>query len=169
MDNVPVALGLAVLVVLYLLMQCWDDRQQVPARGCDKKPHVIVLREGMTSAEAEADNQRSDSGQGVINRQLQAQENDLANLEEYDDFSAVAKYQALEPEVYESHEQYADQLGISNSGASNMTVRSDPNDVVNWVGLRRPDYHSTYAKSDARQVHSEFADQMFARTYYNGI
>ena len=87
----------------------------------------------------------------------------------YDDYSSVAKYAALEPEVFESHNTFADEVGISNSGASTMTLRSDPNDVNKWVGLRRSDYHSIYAKDSARFVPSEYADQMTPSTKYHGL
>lgn len=162
MDSPQIALAVATVVVLILLMSCWDDKPQSRPRSCPKS-RVVVLK-GMDPDDDS--HQRSDWGQGKKSRQLARQNNDLVRLSEYDDYSTVAKYQALEPEVFDSHEQYADQVGVANSGASNMTVRSDPNDVVPWVGLRRPEYHKTFAKSDARQVHSEYSDQMFSKTRY---
>jgi hypothetical protein len=116
--------------------------------------------------EEDDSHQRSDWGTGVKNRELAEQYNDLNNLDSYEDYNHVMQYQALEPEVFDSHQGFSYDIGVSNSGASAMTVRSDPNDVVPWVGLRRPDYHSVYAGDTARVDHSENPDQMFAKTHY---
>jgi hypothetical protein len=110
--------------------------------------------------------QMSSYGTGVKNRQLTQQYANLSDLNSYKSWNEVAQYQSLEPEVFESHNDYAGSIGISNSGASALTMRSDDNNVIPFVGLRRPDYHSTYAGSDARQQHSEFVDQMPAATGY---
>jgi hypothetical protein len=110
--------------------------------------------------------QMSSYGTGVKNRQLAQQYANLSDLKSYESWNEVAQYQSLEPEVFESHDDYAGSIGISNSGASALTMRSDDNNVVPFVGLRRPDYHSTYAGPDARQQHSEFVDQMPASTHY---
>jgi hypothetical protein len=47
-----------------------------------------------------------------------------------------------------------------------MSTRSDDNDVVSWVGLRRPKYDQVYAQPDARVVHSDYPDQMPTATSY---
>lgn len=166
METTTVALCVATLVVAVLLMSCWDSKMQMPAKSCVSEPHAVVMRGGDPDDDS---NQRSDWGSGVVSRELAKQHNELATLDGYDDYAAVTQYQALDPEVFESHESYGDQIGVSNNGASALAIRSDPNDVVTWTGLRRPDYHSVFAASDARTQHSEFADQMFPATRYGGI
>ena len=47
-----------------------------------------------------------------------------------------------------------------------MTIRTDPNDVNPWRGLRRPDYHSVYADSTARVDQSEVPETMYSQTRY---
>jgi hypothetical protein len=164
METVPIALGIATLVVAVLLMSCWDKKPKGSATS-RRSPQVVVLKDIDPDDDS---HQRSEWGSGKKNAQLARQYNDLANMDGYNDYADVTKYQSLDPEVFESHDNYADQIGVSNNGASNLAVRSDPNDVVPWVGLRRPDYHSIYAGKDARVVHSEYADQQFAKTTYGG-
>jgi len=107
------------------------------------------------------DSPMSDYGSGVQESKIKKQYNAVAdNLEAYDGYNAVVQYAALEPEIFESQKEYTENLGMT-SGASALSTRSDPNDVVTWVGLRRPDYHSVYAGSDARVVHSEYPDQLY--------
>lgn len=163
METVTLALGVATLVVIVLLMSCWDNKPRRKAsRG--NRSRAVAAR----GVDADYSHQISSWGSGVKNRQLNQQYNELADLSGYEDYSNVIKYQALDPEVFESHESYGDQIGVANNGASNLAVRSDPNDVVPWMGLRRPDYHSIYAGADSRVEHSEYADQMFPRTTYGG-
>ena len=106
--------------------------------------------------------QISDVGSGVEKRREDLQYEDLKDNVDLmsSDYNDTIKYMSLEPEVFNSHKGYVNDIGITNRGASSLTVRSDPNDIVPWRGLRRPDYYSVYAQADARQQPSEFADQM---------
>ncbi len=160
MDTSTLALAVATIVVVVLLKSCWDakpERKVRPSGSCQKG-----TRSGMDGSVD--DNQISDWGQGVKSRQLARQYNSVGRSG-IDDYDTVIKYTALDPEVFESHAEYAADVGVSTRGASNLTVRSDPNDIVPWVG-RRPDYHSIYPAADARTDSSEYADQMFAKTSY---
>jgi len=156
-----VALSVAILVVLVLLMSCWGAK---PKRKSGNKQSASVNKQSDNANCAAGE--ISTWGQGVKNRELAKQYNDLMSMDGYDDYNSVIQYASLEPEVFDSHESYSGDIGVANSGASNLVVRSDPNDVNPWVGLRRPDYHSVYAGCDARVEHSEYPDEMTAATHY---
>lgn len=166
MDTIAVSLGISVLVVLVLLTSCWTGpkgRRQAPCRDTGA---AILARQRAANAAADEGQFDSDWGTGVKNRQMAAQYQELQNLTGYDDYGQVTQMASLEPDVFSSHEEYTKDINRSTSGASNMAVRSDPNDVVSWVGLRRPNYSSTYPASDARITSSESVDQMPSQTRY---
>jgi hypothetical protein len=156
MDPVVLGLSVAIAVIIVLLLSCRDKNSGKKAEKPARKP-----------ARSNDDSQaRSDWGSGVANRKLANQYGDLADLSSYEDYNAVAQYMSVEPEVFESHSRYSRDMGRSTSGASTMSVRDDPNDVVPWVGLRRVDYRSVYAGNNVRQEHSEIPDQMPQRGSY---
>jgi hypothetical protein len=164
MDTVTVGLIIAIIVMLILLMSCSQGgkkkvRKGSCSDGMDKAPAT-------NSSVAEPDMYFANSGGGLINHQLNKQYADLADLSGYDDYNQLAQYSALEPEVYESHKEYSADMNRSTSGASMMTIRTDPNDVNPWRGLRRPDYHSVYADSTARVDQSEVPETMYSQTRY---
>jgi hypothetical protein len=107
----------------------------------------------------------ADTGTGLINQQLASQYADLQNMVP-GDWNQMSQYQALEPEVYASHDEYVADMNRSTSGASMLTIRSDDNDVNPWVGLRRVDYHSAYPADDVRVDSSEVPSAMPAATRY---
>jgi hypothetical protein len=170
MDNVSLALSIAIAVVVVLLITCWDWKPK-------KKPRKVstrVSRQAVDDSDSCGNGvgvSESDYGRGVTNMRAAERYQDLSqNLAGYGDYAQVAQYMALEPEVYESHQRFAEEANLLNLGPSNMSERSDPNDVVPWVGLRRPDYQSVYANCTARVEHSEIPDQMNAqRAYTIGI
>ena len=144
--------------------------------SCSAIALVIVLviiiywyfysREGMKVGKVViGEHNKSDWGQGVKNMELKRNYEDLKKIDGYKDYNEVIKYASLEPSVFDSHQNYSNELGITNTGASAMAVRSDPNDVVQWVGLRRPDY-SASSMGDVRTDHSEFPDQMRENSNY---
>lgn len=176
MESIGLALGLATIIVVVLLKSCASANGQSCAT-----PNVSGARgkrSGMGSGEPLdpmsdptqdpdcPDGYKSTWGTGVLNRQMDAQYSMLKGLKGYGDYNEVAQLTSLEPEVYASHASFTNDLGITNKGASTLTVRSDPNDVNPWIGLRRPDYHSVYTMCDARVDSSESPDQMFAQTRY---
>lgn len=175
MESVGLALGLATIIVVVLLKSCAQGNgQSCQPAGMKHK------RSGMSATSGEPlnpmndptqdpdcpDGYKSTWGTGVLNRQMDAQYAMLKGLQGYGDYNEVAQLTSLEPEVYASHASFTNDLGITNKGASTLTVRSDPNDVNPWIGLRRPDYHSVYTMCDARVDSSESPDQMFAQTRY---
>ena len=172
-STTTIALGVATLVVLILLMSCssTSKRQGSGSRyayasgsgsRCASRSSASPVYKDLDETGAQV----SRWGQGVSNRQMNSQYNDLNNLKGYDDYNSVAQYQSLEPEVYDSHKEYSSNIGVASSGASALSVASHDNYPVQWVGLRRPDMQSIYAGSDARQQHSEYVDQMPNKTNY---
>lgn len=148
MDNISIALSVSIAVVLVMLYNCWKSPNQRRAgRGCNR-------REGLSSGPAE-----SDWGSGVQNKKFEQSTEELKDLVGYADYNSVMQYQALEPEVFESHKQYSKDMNKFNMGPSAMSETSHDNYAVPWVGLRRPDTHSVYADENARVVHSEYVDQ----------
>lgn len=166
MDNVSLALSIAIAVVIVLLITCWDSKPKKKARKLNRNVNVERNVEPEGSCDGVGVSE-SDYGRGVVNANARARYRDLSqNLGSYADYSQVAQYMALEPEVYESHQNYAQNANLVSLGPSNMAERSDPNDVVPWVGLRRPDYQSVYANCTARVEHSEIPDQMGSQRGY---
>lgn len=169
MENTTTALVVATVVVVILLLSCWDSKPSTSKSNSKPCPPPVVVLKNPDIDEYDK-HQRSDpmhtTATGNRNVQLRKQFNDLENASGYQDWSAAAQYMALDPEVYDSHNTFASHIGIANRGASTQTLRSDPNDVNQWVGLRRPRYHDTMAEDDARVQHSEYADSMPVATGY---
>lgn len=166
MVSVDNALTIAVLVVGILLLSCWNSSKPSEAKGAAEGFKVETAADVQEYEKEASEFNTSKFGSGKVNRELAAQNNDLTGLESYEDYSEVVQYQSLEPEVYESHDSYAFDIGVANSGASVHAIRSDPCDVNPFVGLRRPNYHDTYSGADVRTDHSEYPDQMTAATHY---
>lgn len=158
MDNVVLALSVSIAVVLLLLLSCWKGNKK-------KSTRKLVAQEDDASG-SEQSNQVSPTGTGLLNRRAEARLNELSSLRGYDDYGQVAQYMSVEPEVYESHARYSSDMNRSTSGPSYMSERDDPNDVVPWVGLRKPKYQDVFAGDDSRQDHSESPDQMRKPSYY---
>lgn len=158
MDNVVLSLGLGIAIVGVLLMSCWQSGEK-------------QCYEGMTSS-APSDKTdfgwsgTSTTGTGVINRGLAQQYKDLKDVSQYGDYGSLTQIMALEPDVFESNAEYNSSMNRSTNTASSMTVRSDDADIINWRGLRRPDYQSVYSASDARVVSSQYIDQLPSATRY---
>lgn len=159
MDNVVLALSVSIAVVLLLLLSCWKGDKKKSVR----KSPANVQR---APARQSSSNQLSRTGTGVLNRRADERLDELSNLTGYDDYGQVAQYMSVEPEVYESHARYSSDMNRLTSGPSYMSERDDPNDVVPWVGLRKPKYQDVYAGDDSRQDHSESPDQMRKPSYY---
>lgn len=165
MENVVVALGLGIAIVGVLLVSCWKGGDSDMQSGCEgmaaspkKTPPSDMTDFGWSGL--------STSGTGVINRELAQQYKDLKNLDQYGDYGSVTQLMSLEPEVFQSNEEYNSSMNRSTSTASSMTVRSDNADILTWRGLRRPDYQSVYSASDARVTSSQYIDQFPAATRY---
>jgi hypothetical protein len=175
METLAVSLGVAIFVMLILLTSCWNSGSSF-AGHCHRNNSYEGMQSGCNSVsvnkladDATGDNTGqfwADTGTGLINQQLSSQYNDLQNLDSYQDWSQVSQYQALEPEVLASHQEYTHDINRSTTTASIYTIRSDDQYPVSFVGLRRPDLHSTYAADDARTTHTEVPSQMPSKTSY---
>jgi hypothetical protein len=159
-----IALCVATLVVLILLMSCAGSPKRRSGPSYHRQNQCG--REGMQDLDSISDHQLSNYGRGEENRNADQRNSDLQDLDGYEDYNSVAQYQSLEPEVYESHEEYSGNIGVASHGASALSTTSHDNYPVPFVGLRRPDMHSIYADTSARQQHSEYADQMPSHTSY---
>ncbi len=126
-----------------------------------------ATKEGMMS-DPGADNPDNISGYGtaVLNEQGDMRYTNLKNMTKYDDYNSLIQYMALEPEIFKSQDLYTTDMNRSTSGASMLGERDDPNDVVPWLGLRKPKYQEAYVMPGARQETSENPDQMRPPTYY---
>jgi hypothetical protein len=162
MDSVALALSISIAVVLVLLLSCWNNKP------CNKKRN----RSNFTAHNnVDLSDEVSATGRGVVETKAKERYADLAaNLSSYDDYNQVAQQMSLEPEVFDSHSAYSKDSNMFSLGPSNMAERSDPNDVISFVGLRRPDYGGVPISSTARTEHSEMVDQMQPqRAYTIGI
>lgn len=160
MDNIALALSVSIAVVLVLLLSCWNNKPGKGKRSAAASPCQARAYRDLTDASSVQS--VSDWGTGLKNSVAKSRYQDLRdNLSGYDDYGQVAQYMSLEPEVYESHNQYSTDMNRMSLGPSTMAERSDPNDVVPWVGLRRPDYKSVSAGPGARVEHSEIPDQQY--------
>ena len=153
MDLAVLGLSIAVVMVLLLLYKCWTPK----VKSNSRQP----ARRGRQTR-----NNVSEYGRGVQDKQFRDRYGALAELDGYDDYNSVVQYMSIEPEVYESQAKYSRDMGRSTSGASMLPVRDDPNDVVPWVGLRKPKYRDVYSAAGARQDHSEIPDQMRTNSFY---
>ena len=156
MDLSVLGLSIAVALVLLLLYKCWYPNEK-PSRPTRK---TRAVRNNTN------DNNVSEYGRGVQNKQFRNRYGSLATLDGYDDYNSVVQYMSIEPEVFDSQAKYSRDMGRSTSGASMLPVRDDPNDVVPWIGLRKPKYQDVYSSSGARQDHSEIPDQMRTNSFY---
>ena len=108
----------------------------------------------------------ADHGSAVLNANAAKRYRDVSsNLSGYSDYNSVMQHIGLEPEIYESHANYSSDMNRLALGPSTLSERTDPSDVVPWIGLRRTRYE-VYADEDARVEHSETPDQMATRATY---
>ena len=138
MDSVSIALGFAIVVVLILLMTCFKN----------KHPKTKKKRQVLPSTAT------SEYGTGVVNEEFNKRHDNLLRVDGYDDYTQLAQYMSVDPEVYESHARYTADMNRSTSGPSMLPERDDPNDVVPWVGMRRIDYNVPRSK-DTTTTNSE--------------
>jgi hypothetical protein len=193
MELVAVALGISILVVLILLLSCWNSCQQpsyeyeeeyMPRtrkgprgsrgprepRGCNKRDGFVPAGVPVKNSNVNVSGYNqffSTDGSGRSNLQQMKQYNDVINSDHLDgDYNEVIQQMSIEPEVAMSHQAYSNDVGRSTSGASSHVLRSDRNDINPRIGLRTIDYHSVYASKDARTDSSESPDQMPSKTSY---
>jgi hypothetical protein len=145
-----ILVGVLVVIVFVLWWMSWENTETMVDGDVD----VGALEQDASWDSAK----KSAWGSGVNNRQQLSQNQQLYGAE-YGDWGQMAAALSLDPEVFDSHRTFTEDIGVANTGAS-MGVRSDPNDVNNWVGLRRPNYHDAGSADDtARQVPTSYLDQ----------
>lgn len=182
LSNMELALSVSIAIIIVLLLSCWKSKHpkkrlsdnDSQKSACALKPSSQKLAGPKPSSQNRIEGAQdpnvaqrlSDTGRGVVNRSEAARLKQLKNLKGYDDYNSLMQYMALEPEVFESQQQYSEDMNRFSLGPSDLAERSDPNDVVNWVGLRRPDYSAVYADSTARVEHSDIPDQMYKKTQF---
>ncbi len=156
MDQSSIALGVIIAVSVFILYRCTCRRR--PRR----RNHSCS--EGMRSHDRVNPTDVSKDKGASVARELDKQYDAVIDSNGvYKDYNAVIQRLSLEPEVFESHNSYAGDLGFSNNTASSMTIRSDPNDLNNWV-LRPP--MPVSVGEDARVDTSESTDQQRHRNRY---
>jgi len=162
---ITVALIISILVMLILLFSC--SNKSHANRYTSRHTHRHAHRHAHDDLDDDLDSREiSKYGQGEKNREFRRRTHRVDKLKDYDDYNDVIQYESLDPEVYQSHDEYSKNVGISSNGASALSVTSHDNYPVPFVGLRRPDMQSTYARTGARTEHSEYADQMPGTTNY---
>lgn len=170
MELVSVALAFAILVVLIILWKCRkpkNGKKSKKSRGnYDAFSSAVTTNNDYATALPDRSNlpaiATSPTGSGALNITLDQQYNNLKSNANFGDYNAMMQYASLEPEVFASQASYVKEMTNSTSGASNMSVRDDPNDINPWVGIRGAmrDYQSVYADSTARVTPTEYADSM---------
>lgn len=156
METVTIALGVSILVVFVLLMSCWKSKPK--KSGCGKNNSPVYQ-------DLQPMKDLSSYGTGVQNRRAAQRQRDLSGLKGYDDYNQVAQYASLEPEVFESHEEYSKDINRSTSGASMGSVRSDDITGTPWVA-RRPQYQDVPIYGVMAQEHSTYKDQLPDNNHY---
>lgn len=168
MDSTSCVLSVLVVILLLILLCSEKGSEMFSNKAKKRKLKTRPMNESPvvstdTNDIEEPEQYYSNTGTGLMNRKMNAQYDDLQNLDGYGGWPQVAQYMALEPEIYKS--DYSEDTNRSTSGPSSMTIRDDRNSVNPFL-LRDADYHSVYADSTARTTQTEMPDQMAAQTRY---
>ena len=152
MTSEEIVLAVLIIVVVVLLYTCANGRPKCSKKRKSSKENYSA-RMPDTAVAIEGHTQRS---------------NELKDLAYAQDYDEVAQYMALESGVFESHAQYSAELNSMAAGPSRNIERDDANDLIPWMGLRKPDFQGVFAdpKNKPRQEHSEYPDQMRRRNPY---
>ena len=103
--------------------------------------------------------------EGFLNYSPVQSQTDFQSYYSKSDFPESAAYdpakESLEQSVFDSHKEFVEDSYISTQGPSSVNVERDDEvgPVTRW-GLRRVDYTSIVPGDDARQVPSEYPDQV---------
>lgn len=88
----------------------------------------------------------------------------INKTDDYVDYNEIIKNEALEKSVFDQHNSYIKEKNKVTNTASRNPTRSDSQDLIPFVGLRRPQYQvngKDMVDSTARQVPSVIdADQL---------
>jgi hypothetical protein len=175
MENETILFALSLITILYLLYLMHEEEETTPSCGKRMRHRDYATNKALPPGVnplanmKEGDNTGqfySDTGTGLINQQLDSQYADLQNLKSAGSWGQVVQYQALEPEVYKSHEEYSHDMNRVTSGPSHMSIPTGDVFPVTFHGLRRTDLYSVYPADDARVTSTEVPTQMPTPTRY---
>ena len=165
-DYVLLGLVIAIVIVGVLLLSCWKT----------DKPRRMMRRQMQYSSEDPGDmgrllesGGRTTYGEAQRARDYNNRADKVAvDMSGYSAYGDVIKYQGLEKSVYDSHNQWIQDMNHVTSGASMQSERDDLGDLpVRWVGLRRPNFSDHPGiEASARQDVSYTKDQMPIYRFY---
>ena len=186
-DYVLLSLVIAVIVIAILLLVCWKNKNEnkemqygMPRRYLVRNNDSLNLPRYVNREDdrGSVSPQRSDVGQmgralasggysyfgtAQRNRDYNNRADDVVmDMRGYGDYNDVARYLGLERSVYDSHNQWIQDMNHTTSGASMQSERDDLGDLpVSWIGLRKPNYTDHPGiEASARQDVSFSKDQM---------
>ncbi len=145
---------IVLLLIFVIIMIIRNERMSKCAAKQPSYPRERE-REGMES------HANSDSGQGVANTEFKERAQELTKAN-YGDYNQLIQAMALEPEVFESQDEYNAGMNSFSSGASQQSERTDPNDINLRLGIR-PIYYDVDVGENSRVVPSEHGDQVGSR------
>lgn len=89
------------------------------------------------------------------------------NMIEDGNYTDVVMANALDSEVFDSHDQYSHDANTAPyMGPSTVSERDDRNDIVPSVGIRRTNYSDVPTYGDARVETSEYSYQLPETTQF---
>jgi hypothetical protein len=149
--------ALCALIIVFIIVLIWSSysdfskNNSILGCGCET---VCSCQDNMTGAIAP-----SSASAGIDQYKARDETGPVSDSADYS--GDVIQSMSLEPGVIESHNRFIKDVHHRTTGASAETVRDDSNDVVPWIGLRRPKYNAgAFATSGARVEHSESPEQM---------
>jgi hypothetical protein len=191
-DYVLLSLIIAVIIIAVLLLVCWKNKNENQSYGRSKPRNyhmknnrmaplihsdydvntesVPVSRQGDTGqmGKSLASGGYSYFGTAQNNRDYNNRsDNVVMDMKGYGDYNDVTRYMGLEKNVYDSHNQWIQDMNHTTSGASMQSERDDLGDLpVSWV-LRKPNYTDHPGiEASARQDVSFSKDQMPVYRHY---
>jgi hypothetical protein len=188
MDEISLALTIAIAIVLILLITCgkkdksYDEVPMYRSTCSDSPRHYGLVykpapsrqeplyrsnftpkREGAVSSPSKNHNKPTKPNQSSKPKKMSYEDLDVV---EYGSWNDMTQAIGLEPEIFESQAQYNKDFNGGSLGPAHIAERSDDNDVVTWVGLKRPNYQATHADETARVVHSQLPEQLPKSSYF---
>jgi hypothetical protein len=175
MDEISLALTIAIAIILILLITCGKKNKsdnEVPMyrqAATVYKPTPTGYRQAATVYKPTSSPRKSSPPVIVVpNNSSKSKNPSYENLDvvKYGSWNDMTQAIGLEPEIFESQAQYNKDFNGGSLGPAHVAERSDDNDVVTWVGLKRPNYQATYADETARVVHSQLPEQLPKSSYF---
>ena len=158
MEHAELALCIAIVIVLILLFSCWKPNK---GSGCDVDWDDM---EGFKHSRQHV--AHVDHDDLHPNQRMKERVRSVSKVVGYDNYGDAAEAMSLDQSVYASHNEFAKAANKSTAGPSALSERSDDQDIIPRVGLRKIDYYSTHSDSSARVDHSEFVQSMPEKTKF---